>query len=105
MARFTSEPGLKRNLAIQELKTIPGVGVKIADDFWNIGIRSINDLKSADPEKLYAKICKYQGQYVDRCMLYVCRCAVYFAKEKSYDPNLLKWWNWSDKNLKKKKKT
>jgi hypothetical protein len=33
---------------------------------------------------------------VDRCVLYVFRCAVYFASEAEHDPELLKWWNWKD---------
>jgi hypothetical protein len=36
------------------------------------------------------------GQHVDRCVLYVFRCAVYFASESKHDPELLKWWNWKD---------
>jgi Pathogenicity locus len=42
-----------KNQAIRELKQIPGVGVSIASDLWNIGIPSINDLKGKDPELLY----------------------------------------------------
>ncbi|MGA3073400.1 MAG: helix-hairpin-helix domain-containing protein, partial [Bryobacteraceae bacterium] len=30
------------------------------------------------------------------CVLYVFRCAVYFASEAEHDPELLKWWNWKD---------
>jgi hypothetical protein len=36
------------------------------------------------------------GAHVDRCALYVFRCAVYFASEAKPDPELLKWWNWKD---------
>ncbi|NMB56563.1 pathogenicity locus, partial [Candidatus Beckwithbacteria bacterium] len=31
----------------------------------------------------------------DRCLLYVFRCAVYYAKG-GRDPEKLKWWNWKD---------
>jgi len=27
-------------------------------------------------------------------LLYVFRCAVYFAENKNPDPEKLKWWNW-----------
>jgi hypothetical protein len=30
-------------------------------------------------------------------MLYVMRCAIYFASESKPDPELLKWWNWKDR--------
>jgi hypothetical protein len=33
---------------------------------------------------------------VDRCWLYVARCAEYFASEARRDPEKLKWWNWKD---------
>lgn len=81
---------------LKELRTIPGVGKSISVDFWNLGIRSVADLKKQDPEKLYARLCKQQQADVDRCMLYVMRCAVYYAREKRPDPKLLKWWAWKD---------
>lgn len=80
-----------------ELEQIPGVGKSIAEDLKNIGITKISQLKNKDPEKLYAESCAYQGQIIDRCLLYVFRCAVYFASHKNHNPDLLKWWNWKDK--------
>lgn len=38
-----------------------------------------------------------QSVQVDRCMLYVFRCAVYYE----HDPELLKWWNWKDNKWRK----
>jgi hypothetical protein len=81
---------------LKELQQIPGVGKSIAADLWNLGLRSVQDLKGQDPEELYDKLCIQQGTHVDRCMLYVFRCAVYYASNESYDPELLKWWNWKD---------
>ena len=83
--------------AIQkELLQIPGVGKSIAKDMQDIGICRVNDLKRKSPEKLYKKLCDYKAAPVDRCMLYVFRCAVYFASNTEHDPRLLKWWNWKD---------
>ncbi|RJP45936.1 pathogenicity locus [Candidatus Parcubacteria bacterium] len=87
----------------KELKKIPGVGKEIAEDFWNIGIRSVTDLRGKNPESLYYKLTKYEGRHVDRCMLYVFRCAVYYASNRKHNPRLLKWWNWSDAALRGKK--
>lgn len=81
---------------LTEFRRIPGVGKSIAQDFWNLGLRSLDDLKNRDPEELYAQLCRFQGCHVDRCMLYVFRCAVYFATETTHEPELLKWWNWKD---------
>ncbi|NOS85173.1 MAG: pathogenicity locus [Ignavibacteria bacterium] len=75
---------------------IPGVGKSIAQDMLNIGINSISDLKGKDPEKLYYRSNKYAGVVQDRCLLYVFRCAVYYASSKEHDPLKLKWWNWKD---------
>jgi hypothetical protein len=84
-------------LALKELQKIPGVGKIIARDLWNIGIRSIENLRGKDPEQLYQQLCRYKGCQVDRCMLYTFRGAVYYASNDEYDTELLKWWNWKDK--------
>ena len=34
--------------------------------------------------------------HIDRCMLYVLRCAVYFASTPRPEPEKLLWWNWKD---------
>ncbi len=79
---------------LKQFQTIPGVGKSIAEDLWNQGFRSVGELKNEDPEKMYQKQCEIQGIKVDRCLLYVFRCAVYFASNQKHDPKLLKWWNW-----------
>ncbi len=81
---------------IKAFRQIPGVGESIAEDFWNLGLRSLDDLVGADPEALYKAICEHHGCQVDRCMLYVFRCAVYYATETNHDPEKLKWWNWKE---------
>lgn len=86
----------KRAAILKELQIIPGVGKSIAEDLYAIGIRSVADLNGASPAALYEKICIRAGAPVDRCMLYVCRCAVYVASTKNPDPEKLKWWNWKD---------
>ncbi|MBA3680215.1 MAG: pathogenicity locus [Bacteroidetes bacterium] len=94
--------------SIKELKQIPGVGISIANDLWNIGITSINELKNKDPEVLYSTSNKFAGVTQDRCLLYVFKCAVYYAETplQKRDPEKLKWWNWQDapKPLKTSKK-
>ena len=79
---------------LREFRQIPGVGKSIAEDLWNLGLRSVSDLKNQDPEALYMRLCAFQGAHVDRCMLYVFRCAVYYASHDVHDAELLKWWNW-----------
>jgi hypothetical protein len=79
-----------------ELLTIPGVGTAVARDLRRLGIRRVADLKDQDPEALYTDLCEKTGKPVDHCMLYVFRCAVYFASRTAHDPEKLKWWNWKD---------
>jgi len=82
---------------LKELQSIPGVGKSISQDLVSLGIRSIEDLKDKNPELLYQKYCDQIGQTADRCLLYVFRCAVYFASKQKHDSALLQWWNWKDK--------
>ena len=89
-------PDATKQAILKEFQQIPGVGKSIANDLWDLGFRSVQDLKDQDPEELYLQLCAQQGTHIDRCMLYVFRCAVYYASNESYDAELLKWWNWKD---------
>ena len=82
-----------------ELRAIPGVGPSIADDLRALGIARVAQLRGRSPERLYERSNRLAGVRQDRCLLYVFRCAVYFANTKRPEPRLLKWWNWSDANL------
>ena len=79
-----------------ELQEIPGVGPKIAVKLTELGINSLEDISKSDPMDLYTRCCLQTGHTVDRCVLYVFRCAVYFTSNTEHDPELLKWWNWKD---------
>jgi len=80
-----------------DLQGIPGVGPAIATDLRGIGMREVADLRGRNAERLYDALCRRTGRKVDRCVLYVFRCAVYFASEQRHDPQLLRWWNWQDR--------
>jgi hypothetical protein len=88
-----------KQTALKELRQIPGVGKTIATDLWNLGFKSVEDLKGHDPKVVYDLHNRFKGAIQDRCMLYVFRCAVYFAEtdKDRYEPDKLKWWNWKDK--------
>ncbi len=78
------------------LESIPGVGKSIAQDLRDLGIDRPSCLKGKNPERLYEKLCQLRGEHIDRCMLYVFRCAVYYASTKRPDPKKLQWWAWKD---------
>jgi hypothetical protein len=86
-----------KDARIKDLRRIPGVGISIANDLINIGITSVDQLRGMDPEQIYRRSNEYAGVVQDRCLLYVFRCAVYFASEKDHDKELLKWWNWKER--------
>jgi len=78
------------------LREIPGVGPSLSKDLRDLGYREVADLVGEDPEKMYARLIHIRGEHQDRCVLYVFRCAVYYASTQDPDPELLKWWAWKD---------
>ena len=80
-----------------ELTVIPGIGPSLAADLEGMGVGRVADLRTANPEALYERLCEQTGAHQDRCVLYAFRCAVYYASHTTHDPNLLKWWNWKDR--------
>ena len=90
---------MTKEQTIKELTIIPGVGKSLATDLWNIGIASIADLKGKKTYELYDQSNAFAGTIQDKCVLYVFKCAVYFAdtpKDK-HETEKLKWWHWKDK--------
>ena len=86
----------------RELQEIPGVGPSISRDLVDLGVRRIYDLRGRDPEKMYERLSRLRGSPIDPCVLYVFRCAVYYARTKRRDPRLLKWWNWKDRPVQRR---
>ena len=86
-----------KEIAVKDLQKIPGVGKSIANDLWNIGMKSVADLKNKNPERLYDQSNRFAGTVQDPCLLYVFRCAVYFASNSKHEKEKLKWWNWKDR--------
>jgi hypothetical protein len=79
-----------------DLQDIPWVGPRTQVALEDLGIHGVADLRGRDPAEMYATLCDLEGP-TDRCVLYVFRCAVYYAEAKRRDPELLKWWNWKAK--------
>jgi hypothetical protein len=81
------------------LQVIPGIGPSLAADLRLLGYRAVSDLKGADPEAMYQRLCRLTNARQDPCVLYVFRCAVYYASRTRHQPELLKWWNWKSRTL------
>jgi len=95
---------MTKRQSIKGLTSIPGVGESLATNLCNIGIKSITDLKRQNPEKLYNLSNAFARTIQDRCVLYVFRCAVYYAdtpKDK-HKTEKWKWWNWKERKMERK---
>jgi hypothetical protein len=82
-----------------ELQGIPGIGPSLARDLRELGVRVVADLRDMDPERMYSDLAALRGVRQDPCVLYVFRCAVYFARTADPEPDLLKWWAWKGRTL------
>jgi len=80
----------------RNLQVIPGIGKSLSVDLYDLGYRDVGELRGEDPQSMYEKLAEIRGVRQDPCVLYVFRCAVYFADNQEHDPELLKWWNWKD---------
>ena len=84
---------------VDDLQTIPGIGPSMAQDLRDLGYFKVSDLQGQDPELMYKRLKLMHGMYLDPCVLYVFRCAVYYASEESPEPEMLKWGFWKDHKL------
>ena len=73
-----------------ELRKIPGVGKQTEQDLIRLGYPTIASLEGAIPEEMYERDCGERGVAIDRCQLYVYRCAVYFASTPNPEPEIEK---------------
>lgn len=62
-------------------------------DLLDLGFEQVADLRGANPETMFDELCSMRGEPIDRCVIYVFRCAVYYAEHHQHDPEVLKWWN------------
>ena len=85
--------------AAKSLQVIPGIGPNMARDLMDLGYSEASELRDQDPQRMYSELCEIRGERLDPCVLYVFRCAVYFASNDKHDPELLKWWSWKDRAL------
>lgn len=82
----------------KKLQIIPGVGRGLSKDLADLGYQKVEELKNENPETMYLNLCRLRARHIDRCVLYVFRCAVYYASQSEHNPELLKWWNWKNKS-------
>ena len=82
-----------------DLIKIPGVGHNMKEHLLALGYTCVEDLKGENPLDMYERDRIRIGGELDRCVLYVYRCAVYFARTPHPDKEKLNWWYWKNKTL------
>ncbi len=83
-----------------DLESLPSIGPSLARCLHDLGFHTPADLHGQDPERMYENLYELRGrEYLDKCVLYTFRCAVYAVTAKDEDPELKKWWNWKDRTL------
>jgi hypothetical protein len=65
------------------------------EDFLRLGIRSVAELASADPEELNTRLEAITGKRMDPCVLDVFHCAVAQARDPQLPAEKCDWWYWS----------
>lgn len=85
---------------MSDLRLVPGIGAKKESDLFGLGYHSLEELKGADPDKLYIEDCLRKGYQEDKCVLYAFRCAVAFANDPKPDPDKYRWWFFTDEKQK-----
>ena len=66
----------ERSISIKSLQSLQNIGPATAERLYSIGIKTPEQMKQADPEKLYEKLKRKSGGQLDKCVLYQFRGAV-----------------------------
>jgi predicted RecB family nuclease len=77
------------------LQDLISVGPAIERDFQMLGVKSVEDLATRDPEMLYKQLCQKTGARQDPCVLDVFRAAVAQARDPKLPAEQCIWWYWS----------
>ena len=78
---------------MKELQTLCNVGPATAKRLFSVGIKTVAQMKRANPEKVYKKLKAKEGGVLDRCVLYQVRGAILD----------IPWWECKDANIKKRR--
>lgn len=61
---------------MKDLKTLQNIGPATAKRLYLIGIKTSEQMRRSDPEKLYEKLEEKEGGILDKCVLYQLRGAI-----------------------------
>lgn len=66
---------MDKKRSIKKLKTLCNIGTTTAEKLYSLGIKTPEQMKKSNPDKLYEKLKKRSGGKLDRCVLYQFRGA------------------------------
>ena len=94
-------PRAKELCALAQFQQLPNVGPSIATDLLRLGLKSLMDVKKADPEALLKRLERLSGQQ-DPCVGDVLQSVVWNARNPAGPER--PWWEWSRKRLEQVRK-
>lgn len=59
-----------KSAIIKHLQSLRNIGPAAAEDLYLLGIKTPEQMKKSDPDKLYEKLRKKSGGKLDKCVLY-----------------------------------
>ncbi len=83
-------------LALGQFQSLGSVGPSLSQDLWDLGFRTIADLKGANPVEMYERFSRTAGQRADPCVEDVFRCAVAQARDPELPDEMRQWWMWKE---------
>jgi nucleotidyltransferase/DNA polymerase involved in DNA repair len=79
------------------LADLISIGPAMLRDFDQLGIRSVAQLAQQDPKKMYARLGRLTGEYIDPCVLDTLCAAVAQARNPRLPAEKCNWWYYSRK--------
>jgi hypothetical protein len=103
--RSGSKTGYSQRMTIAKIKRtmvdhralddLISIGPATLRDFKLVGVNSVAELARQNPEKLFAKLSRVNGQRLDICVLDTFRAGVAQARNPRLPAEQCKWWYWS----------
>ncbi len=79
----------------RKLRDLAGIGASIEANLHRLGVETVEQLASADADRLYRQLADLEGKPQDPCVLDTFRCAVAQARNPNLPLEERNWWWWS----------
>lgn len=79
----------------RRLANLTSIGPATLRDLESLGIRSVEELATHEPEELYWRLCALTGARHDPCCEDVFAAAIAQARDPDLPPEQRRWWYWS----------